>query len=89
MNGGSTADPRSTASARTSDRWAPTCRPSRRASRCSRSIGSCNPQSLISDIEVHDTALSRVASDHLPIKARINVAGAASNFQSVRGCVAA
>lgn len=48
-----------------------------------------NPQSLISSIEVHDTALSRVASDHLPIKARINVAGAASNFEPVRGRMAA
>ena len=48
-----------------------------------------NPQSLILGIEVHDTALSRVASDHLPIKARINVAGAASNFEAVRGRMAA
>ncbi len=38
-----------------------------------------NPQSLISGIEVHDTALARVASDHLPIKARVGVAEAASN----------
>jgi endonuclease/exonuclease/phosphatase family metal-dependent hydrolase len=29
---------------------------------------------LISGIEVHDTALARVASDHLPIKARIDIA---------------
>jgi len=48
-----------------------------------------NPQSLISSIEVHDTALSRVASDHLPIKARIEVAGAVSNFEPVRGRMAA
>jgi endonuclease/exonuclease/phosphatase family metal-dependent hydrolase len=48
-----------------------------------------NPQSLISSIEVHDTALSRVASDHLPIKARIHAAGAASNFEPVRGRMAA
>ena len=48
-----------------------------------------NPQSLISGIEVHDTALSRVASDHLPIKARIDVAAAASNFVPVRGRMAA
>lgn len=48
-----------------------------------------NPQSLISNIEVHDTALARVASDHLPIKARIDVAGAASSFVPVRGKMAA
>lgn len=30
------------------------------------------PHSLISSIEVHDTALARVASDHLPIKARVD-----------------
>jgi endonuclease/exonuclease/phosphatase family metal-dependent hydrolase len=48
-----------------------------------------NPQRLISGIEVHDTALSRIASDHLPIKARINVAGAASSFEPVRGRMAA
>lgn len=31
------------------------------------------PASLISSIEVHDTPLSRVASDHLPIKACLNI----------------
>lgn len=48
-----------------------------------------NPQSLISGIEVHHTALARVASDHLPIKAWIDVAGAASNLVPVRGRIAA
>lgn len=48
-----------------------------------------NPQSLISGIEVHDTALSRVASDHLPLKARIDVAGAATSLASARGRMAA
>lgn len=34
------------------------------------------PYTLISGIEVHDTPLARVASDHLPIKARLNLAAA-------------
>lgn len=36
------------------------------------------PASLISSIEVHDTPLSRVASDHLPIKACLNIESGAS-----------
>ncbi|MGH6761970.1 MAG: endonuclease/exonuclease/phosphatase family protein [Phyllobacterium sp.] len=32
-----------------------------------------NPYNLVSSIEVHDTPLARVASDHLPIKAYINL----------------
>lgn len=32
------------------------------------------PQTLISSIEVHHSPLARVASDHLPIKARLNLA---------------
>lgn len=36
------------------------------------------PQSLISSIEVHQSALARVASDHLPIKARLNLDGVRS-----------
>lgn len=32
------------------------------------------PHTLISGIEVHDSPLARVASDHLPIKARLNLA---------------
>ncbi|MBN9009052.1 MAG: endonuclease/exonuclease/phosphatase family protein [Rhizobiales bacterium] len=39
-----------------------------------------NSPSLISGIAVHDTALARVASDHLPIKAWVDVAGAAPAF---------
>lgn len=31
------------------------------------------PHSLISGLEVHDTPLARVASDHLPVKARLNL----------------
>ncbi|MER8827508.1 endonuclease/exonuclease/phosphatase family protein [Mesorhizobium sp. M0938] len=33
------------------------------------------PPSLISSLEVHHTSLSRIASDHLPIKARLNLQG--------------
>ena len=32
-----------------------------------------NPHHLVSSVEIHDTPLARVASDHLPIKARINL----------------
>jgi endonuclease/exonuclease/phosphatase family metal-dependent hydrolase len=31
-----------------------------------------NPQSLVHSIEVHDTPLARIASDHLPVKAAIS-----------------
>lgn len=34
------------------------------------------PHQLVSNIEIHNTALARVASDHLPIKAKIDLAGA-------------
>ena len=34
-----------------------------------------NPQSLLSRLDVHDTPLARVASDHLPIKAMIRLVG--------------
>lgn len=34
------------------------------------------PHNLISGIEVHDSKLARVASDHLPIKARLNLMAA-------------
>jgi endonuclease/exonuclease/phosphatase family metal-dependent hydrolase len=32
-----------------------------------------NPHSIMSHIEVHDTPLARIASDHLPVKASINL----------------
>lgn len=32
-----------------------------------------NPHQMISSIEVHDTPLARIASDHLPIKARVDL----------------
>ncbi|MEQ1956055.1 endonuclease/exonuclease/phosphatase family protein [Mesorhizobium sp. CN2-181] len=35
------------------------------------------PASLISRIEVHQSPLARLASDHLPLKAQLNLAGAA------------
>jgi len=35
-----------------------------------------NPAAMITSIEVHDSRLARVASDHLPIKARIDLAHA-------------
>jgi endonuclease/exonuclease/phosphatase family metal-dependent hydrolase len=37
-----------------------------------------NPHTLISSIEVHDTPLARVASDHLPLRARIDLESASS-----------
>ncbi|MDP3899119.1 MAG: EEP domain-containing protein, partial [Mesorhizobium sp.] len=38
-----------------------------------------SPHHLISSIDVHDTALARVASDHLPIKARLDLKSVASD----------
>lgn len=35
-----------------------------------------SPHRLISSIEVHDSPLARIASDHLPIKARVDLASA-------------
>jgi endonuclease/exonuclease/phosphatase family metal-dependent hydrolase len=43
-----------------------------------------NPQSLVRSIEVHDTPLARIASDHLPVKAVINFrASIAGNQKAV------
>lgn len=47
------------------------------------------PHRLISSIEVHDTPLARIASDHLPIKARIDLAEAAAHPVAVDGKMAA
>ena len=44
-----------------------------------------NPPDLISGIEVHDTPLARIASDHLPIKARIDLEGASMPFAAADG----
>lgn len=48
-----------------------------------------NPETMVLDLEVHATPLARVASDHLPIKARIDVAGAAAQFERMAGQMAA
>ncbi|WP_119460067.1 endonuclease/exonuclease/phosphatase family protein [Rhodospirillaceae bacterium SYSU D60014] len=48
-----------------------------------------NPHNLVSAIEVHDTPLARIASDHLPIKAWIDLDGAASQVPSQDGKIAA
>jgi endonuclease/exonuclease/phosphatase family metal-dependent hydrolase len=43
-----------------------------------------NPQSLVQSIEVHDTPLARIASDHLPVKAAISFrASFAGNGEAV------
>jgi endonuclease/exonuclease/phosphatase family metal-dependent hydrolase len=44
-----------------------------------------NPPDLIAGIEVHDTPLARVASDHLPIKARIDLEGASIPYEVADG----
>lgn len=48
-----------------------------------------NPHDLISRIDVHDTPLARVASDHLPIKARIELRPAAAIEPAEDGKLAA
>ena len=48
-----------------------------------------NPHRLISRIDVHDTPLARVASDHLPIKARIDLQPAPSMASVEDGKLAA
>lgn len=41
------------------------------------------PQKLISRLEVHDTPLARIASDHLPVKAWIDLDSAGSYFPAI------
>ena len=48
-----------------------------------------NPHDLISGIEVHDTPLARIASDHLPIKARIDLRSARPLLPATDGRLAA
>jgi endonuclease/exonuclease/phosphatase family metal-dependent hydrolase len=48
-----------------------------------------NPHNLISRIDVHDTPLARAASDHLPIKARIDLDLASSSLSPADGKLAA
>lgn len=48
-----------------------------------------NPNHMVSTVEVHDTPLARVASDHLPIKARVDLTSAASHFSRMNEAQAA
>lgn len=48
-----------------------------------------NPHDMISTIEVHDTPLARMASDHLPIKARIDLEAASSRLSTADEKIAA
>ncbi|PWV94792.1 endonuclease/exonuclease/phosphatase family metal-dependent hydrolase [Phyllobacterium myrsinacearum] len=43
-----------------------------------------HPHSLVTGIEVHDTPLARVASDHLPIKAYVDLKGALAETADIR-----
>lgn len=52
-----------------------------------RILGS--PLQLVAHTEVHDTPLARVASDHLPVKARIDLAAAAAQGEAERAAIAA
>lgn len=42
------------------------------------------PQPLVSAVEVHDSPLARVASDHLPLTARLHLAAVAEAFAEAR-----
>lgn len=42
------------------------------------------PLGLVSDVEVHDSPLARIASDHLPLTARLHLAAIASRFAEAR-----
>jgi endonuclease/exonuclease/phosphatase family metal-dependent hydrolase len=42
------------------------------------------PQPLVSDVEVHDSPLARIASDHLPLTARLHLATIAQTFAETR-----
>ena len=42
------------------------------------------PQPLVTDVEVHDSPLARVASDHLPLTARLHLAAVAEAFAEAR-----
>lgn len=52
-----------------------------------RILGS--PHHLVAHTEVHDTPLARLASDHLPVKARIDLAAAAAQGEAERAAIAA
>jgi endonuclease/exonuclease/phosphatase family metal-dependent hydrolase len=42
------------------------------------------PKPLVSDVEVHDSTLARIASDHLPLTARLHLAAVAESFAEQR-----
>ena len=42
------------------------------------------PKPLVSEVEVHDSPLARVASDHLPLTARLHLAAVAETFAEQR-----
>jgi endonuclease/exonuclease/phosphatase family metal-dependent hydrolase len=42
------------------------------------------PQALVTDVEVHDSPLARIASDHLPLTARLHLATIAGRFAEAR-----
>lgn len=48
-----------------------------------------NPHSVISSVALHETPLARIASDHLPIKAVVNLSGAAASDTPKPGDLAA
>lgn len=48
-----------------------------------------NPDNMVLSIEVHATPLARAASDHLPVKARIDLASAVTHFEPMAGWIAA
>lgn len=42
------------------------------------------PQPLVTEVEVHDSPLARIASDHLPLTARLHLADIAAGFREKR-----
>ena len=48
-----------------------------------------NPHRIVAHTEVHDTPLARIASDHLPVKARIDLAPRAAQGDGERSAIAA
>ena len=52
-----------------------------------RILGS--PHHIVAHTEVHDTPLARLASDHLPVKARIDLAPGAAQGGNERSAIAA
>jgi endonuclease/exonuclease/phosphatase family metal-dependent hydrolase len=42
------------------------------------------PRGLVTDVEVHDSPRARIASDHLPLTARLHLAAIAEAFDGQR-----